>query len=376
MTARFEFDAFHIEVLPAALATAIGRVAARDVAGAPAFAWRLDDGRAHRLVPDGATIRVLPGDDAPVVVESAEAAWRDFVTEMATGAGLVYGGRARFLRGGPGDLERWEPALRALVDGRPIFDPGAPPPPGDALHAWTLDDCDASLRAALDAMGFLRVRGVFGRDEIARLDALVREHQTRARPGDGRSWWATTREGAQVLCRLVYLGLSEPAIAALGDDPRLRRLASLAGDPLRAVVDRSDGHSVVLKNPDVVEGLSDLPWHRDCGLGGHPVTCPALNLGVQLDAATAESGRLAFVPGSHRFSCHRSDLARARVVAVDTEPGDVTVHVGDVMHAAPPPTGSGPGRRALYVSCLPERAHAWIPAGKSYNDVILARVGV
>jgi ectoine hydroxylase-related dioxygenase (phytanoyl-CoA dioxygenase family) len=81
------------------------------------------------------------------------------------------------------------------------------------------------------------------------------------------------------------------------------------------------------------------------------------------------------VPGSWRYSCHRSDLARATTVAVDTEPGDVTVHLGDVMHAAPPPTGAGPGRRVLYVTCMPERALEFIPAGKSYNDVIIARVG-
>jgi hypothetical protein len=374
MGARVDFEAFHAQVLPAALATAIGRLAAADVRAAPALAWRLDDGRAHRLVPIDDTIRVLRGDDAPVVVESDEAAWHDFVAEIATGAGLMYGGRIRFLRGGPADLERWEPALRALIDGRPIFDPAAPPATVSS-RAFTLADSDAELRAELHAAGFLHVRGVFTGDEIARLDCVLRERQDRARPGDGRSWWATTRTGAQVLCRLVYLGLVEPTIAASSDDARIRRLASLAGEPLRAVLDRSDGHSLVLKNPDVVEGLSDLPWHRDCGLGGHPITCPALNIGIQLDAATAETGRLHLVPGSHRFSCHRSDLARATTVAVDTEPGDVTVHFGDVMHAAPPPTGPGPGRRALYVGFLPERAHAWIPAGKSYNDVILARVG-
>ena len=51
-----------------------------------------------------------------------------------------------------------------------------------------------------------------------------------------------------------------------------------------------------------------------------------------------------------------------------------TLHYGDIMHAAPPPTGSGPGRRALYLSCLPERAFAHIPPGKSYNDTILPHV--
>jgi ectoine hydroxylase-related dioxygenase (phytanoyl-CoA dioxygenase family) len=129
---------------------------------------------------------------------------------------------------------------------------------------------------------------------------------------------------------------------------------------------------VVLKNADVTAGLSDLPWHRDCGLGGHPITCPTLNMGIQLDAATAASGRLHFLAGSHRGSVHRSTLGRPDlpIVAIDTEPGDVTVHVGDVLHAAPPPEGSGPGRRALYLTFMPLRAFDVIGPGASYNDVI------
>jgi len=62
-------------------------------------------------------------------------------------------------------------------------------------------------------------------------------------------------------------------------------------------------------------------------------------------------------------------------VWLDTEPGDVTVHFGDAMHAAPPPTGTGPGRRALYTTWMPARAYDAIPAGRSYNDIIIRRVG-
>ena len=310
-------------------------------------------------------------------------AWSDFVHELHTAAGLLYGGRVRFVRGESSDLERWEPALRALFSARPIFDPerrdfrdraGAPL---DLYRRFALDDADDELRHFLDQTGYLLVKRVFARDELARIADRVERVRATARPGDGRSWWAKRTDGAPVLCRLIYLGLAAPEIAALGDDPRLRRLAGLAGEPLRPTLDRCDGHSLVIKNPAVVEGLSDLPWHRDCGLGGHPITCPAINLGVQLDAATAEAGRLLFLPGSWRASCHRRDLERPdlRVVAVDTEPGDCTVHLGDVLHAAPSPTGSGAGRRALYLTFMPERAFDVIPPGRSYNDVIRARVG-
>lgn len=352
-----------------------GRAAARDVRDAPAIAFVVD-GRAFRFVPGGETIRIERGADAPTVVMLDAAGWNDFASERATGAGLLYGGRVRFECGGQSELERWEPALRALFDGRPIFDPTADTVgPIDCAWSGTLDDSDETLHRFLHTTGYLHVRGVFGRDEIARLAGVASDRQAHARPGDGRSWWATTASGAQVLCRLIYLGLDVPAIAALNDDARLRRLASLASEPLRPVSDRSDGHSVVIKNADVVSGLSDLPWHRDCGLGGHPLTCPTLNIGIQLDAASEATGRLCFVPGSWRYSCHRSDLTRARTVAIDTEPGDVTVHFGDAMHAAPPPTGTGPGRRALYTTWMPARAYDAIPAGRSYNDVIIRRVG-
>lgn len=376
-----DFDDVHRRLVPARLPTDVGRAAARDVRDVPPLAFRLTDGRTSRFVPTADGLRLDAGDDAATVVVLDEPAWQDFATEVATGAGLLYGNRLRFAAGDAAGLERWEPALRALYGGRRIIDPTRPElrdrdgAPLDLGRRFTLDDAQAELAHFLAEAGFVHVRQVFTPGEIARLVAIVEERQALARPGDGRSWWATRRDGTQVLCRLIYLGLAVPEIAALAADPRILRLAALAGEPLVPVRDRCDGQTVVLKNADVVDGLSDLPWHRDCGLGGHPITCPKLNIGVQLDAASAATGRLLFVPGSARGSCHRAALDRAPVVAVDTAPGDCTVHLGDVFHAAPPPTGAGPGRRALYVSCLPPRALAAIPAGKGYNDTIRARYG-
>jgi hypothetical protein len=350
-----------------------GRTAVADVADVPPIAFRLPDGRAWRWRADAGTIRVEPTDDAPTVAMLDDAAWDDLVAERSTVAGLRYAGRIALARGGFDALERWEPALRALFSDRPIVDPSH----GSAgARRFVLDDPPEVLRAALDATGFVHVGGVFSRDEIAALVSAVERAQNAARPDDGRSWWARRSDGATVLCRLLYLGLASPTIAALDDDPRLQLLGALGGEPLRPASDRCDGHSVVIKHADVVDGLSDLPWHRDCGLGGHPVTCPKLNIGIQLDAATAATGRLHFLSGSHRGSCHRTDLDRPDlpIVAIDTAPGDCTVHLGDVLHASPPPTGRGPGRRALYVTWMPARAFDAIPAGRSYNDVIRDRL--
>ena len=60
------------------------------------------------------------------------------------------------------------------------------------------------------------------------------------------------------------------------------------------------------------------------------------------------------------------------MVAIDTEPGDVTVHVADLMHASPEPTGPG-GRRTLYVTFYPPALWDHVGPGKAFNDVIRNR---
>ena len=164
MGAPPDFDDVHRRLVPARLAEPVGRAAARDVAGVEPIAFRLPDGRVHRLAPSARGIDVDPVDDAATVVDLDLAAWRDFVTEMATGAGLFYAGRIAFARGAHADLERWEPALRALFAGRPIFDPEARLDGPDPRRVYTLDDATDTLRAALLANGYVLVKGVFGHD--------------------------------------------------------------------------------------------------------------------------------------------------------------------------------------------------------------------
>ena len=174
-------------------------------------------------------------------------------------------------------------------------------------------------------------------------------------------------------CRVTYCGQRSPTLLALADDTRLTRAASWAGTPLRAATDRLDGISVVLKHPDVVSGLSDLPWHRDCGMGGHPVLCPTLNIGIQLDRADAANGQLVFLAGSHHHTNSLTDADRHAdwpVVHVEADPGDVTVHYGHAQHAAPPPTSPAANRRALYVGFVPPAIFDVIGPEQGYNDVV------
>jgi ectoine hydroxylase-related dioxygenase (phytanoyl-CoA dioxygenase family) len=374
-----DFEQFHQVDLPARIEAGNGALAAADLAKAGTLAFRTPDGAAYTYVPAPDTVEIWAGDAAAdTVVEVSREAFSDFVNELRTCFGLLYAGLIDVTRGDFGWLERWEPALRALYDGRPIIDPGALGLGTDLDRAFTLSDPDTELAEFLDEKGYLHIRGVFDADEIAALSDEVERQRAAATPDDGRSWWATQADGTDVCCRVIYLGQQSDAIARIGDHPNLRRIAALTHETLEPEVDCLDGQSVVIKLPEITAGLADLPWHRDCGLGGHPVLCPTIAIGIQLDAASAASGQLHFLAGSHLGSSHPlkpEDEASQPVVAIDTEPGDVTVHYGHVLHAAPPPKGEGPFRRSLYVTFTRPESMEYIGVGKGYNDVLFERDG-
>ncbi len=83
------------------------------------------------------------------------------------------------------------------------------------------------------------------------------------------------------------------------------------------------------------------------------------------------------IPGSHRGTSRlpsARDAEHHAVVALTTEPGDVTVHFGHTLHAAPPPTDPDAyGRRALYLSFVPPLTFEMVGPGQGYNDVLFTR---
>lgn len=383
MPDRLDPVTYHRDVLPAHLASERGAAAAHDVAGvAPLtlvvdgrpFTYRADPGA------DGTAITVTPSadDDARAVVELSTGAWSDLVQLLRTVPSLALANELTFTRGGFGHLSRWEPALRCLYAGIPIYDPATADLDGvDLTRTFTVDDDPAVMAAHLARVGFLHVRGVFETDEIDALNAEVDRLSSLAAPGDGRSWWATDADDHEVLCRLVYAGLGSDRIAALRDDARMLRLVALSPHDYVVAPDRMEGESVLLKSAGELKGLANIPWHTDCGLGGHPIVCPSLAIGVQLTAASADAGRFEAVAGSHGQTCRYAldgDTSGLPVVGVDTEPGDVTLHYADVTHASPPPTGAG-GRRVLYLTWYNPAILDWVPKGQALNDLVRDRQG-
>jgi hypothetical protein len=385
---RIDAWTYHRDIVPGLLAGEPGRLAAAGTAilgdhprpltlvvADGAWTYRADDGRVR--------VEETPADGpwTGCAVRLSQDAWTDLVRLWRSAAALAIAGEVEVLAGTTADLFAWEPLLRAVYQGIEVYVPDGRPltdrlgRPVDPARVLSPDDTDADLAAHFEATGVMRVRGVFSPDEIAALGAEVDRLAARARPGDDRSWWADTPGGDQVLCRLVYAGEDSPVIAALAEDPRLVRLATLLHPDLKASTDRMEGIAVLLKPPGRLTGLANIPWHTDCGLGGHTVMCPSVAVGVQLTGSTPETGCLEAVAGTHGRSAPATAGDRgadSSYVLMPTAPGDVTVHVADVLHASPAPTGDG-GRRTIYVTFHPPALFEHVGPGSAFNDLIRRR---
>ncbi len=379
-----DFDRFHGDELPRRLEVVGPVFSDADTAVVRPLAFELHDGRAYTYLPADHGFVVEPGTErAHTVVTLHYDDWCAFAWELRTCFALLYADRLEITRGSFGQLARWEPPLRVGFDGQDIYDVDDPPVvhddsghPLDPTRTFTLDDSDDEIADFLRRAGFVHLRKVMDAGEVDALQADVTAAVSDARPDDRRSWW-TTVDGREVCNRVNYVNDRSARVAALGADDRFLRIAALGGPDLRDAHDRLDGNGVVIKVPGAEAGLADLPWHRDCGMGGHPVKCPMLNVGIQLDPATAETGQLLMIAGSHRGTSRLPgprEVDRLPVAALSTDPGDVTVHFGHTLHAAPPPTDRGAhGRRALYLSFVPPVTFEMVGPGQGYNDVLFTR---
>ena len=119
-----DFQAFHRDELPRRIAAGNGALAAPAVARQGSLAFRLPGGEAYTYEPRDGAIVVSQGDaDADTVIGIAAEAWEGLVHDYESAPGLLYGRRVECLRGDAMRFVRWEPGLRALYGGRPIYDP-------------------------------------------------------------------------------------------------------------------------------------------------------------------------------------------------------------------------------------------------------------
>ena len=331
------------EVLPAAL-EANADLAARGASyrGTPPLGFSVD-GDAFTLRVDTGRFVVESGlGHAEVVARLTADALSDLVQDYQSTTGLAMTARVRLERGGLDDWVGWEPVLRALLDGRKVYETGdvtfedREGHPLDLDRTFTLDDDRDEIAHFLREAGFLHLRGVFDEDEMSAVARDIDEHIARATPDDGDSWWAEDRDGKRQAVRVLNFYEKSEALRPLVHSDRYQWLGDLTGDGHRY---RRAAEGLV-KPLGIVKGLSDLPWHKDCGQGRHSLLCNALTCGISVTGADRVSGALGVVPGSHRANVKvpgRDPLMDMAPRMLETNTGDVTVHCSDTLHRAHPP---------------------------------------
>jgi Phytanoyl-CoA dioxygenase (PhyH) len=318
---------------------------------------------AWTLALEGERIAVHARDDGAASARLADDDVADLVNDLKSPMTLLTGGALDMARGDLGDFLDWWVVLRALIDGRTAYTNGSIEfldrggDPLDLGRSFTPDDDDTEIAHFLAQAGFLHLRGWFEPEVMREIAADMDVALPTYTRDDGRSWWARTADGADRCVRMQHFHEHSAAATALLDSEQYLRIGGLTEDRYEARVNGNRVEALV-KPIGVVEGISDVPWHKDCSLGMHSYRCCGLTVGVSVTGADAVSGQLRVVAGSHRalvqpaFVRSSCDLP---IVDLPTEAGDLTVHCSCTLHMAQPPMERE--RKVMYTGfALPERS--------------------
>jgi hypothetical protein len=325
-----------------------GALAARGVEllGLPALGFDVEGTTAH-LALDGDRVVLRDGlpDDGVVAALDALACSELFQDVVSTFC-LVMAGRVQLPAGRGEHFVAWEPVLRAAIDGRPVYEPGSigfrdrAGVELDLRRAFRVDDSREEIGHFLAEAGYLHLEGVFTEAEMAAVSADLDAAMAAATQDDGASWWARTEDGWYP-SRILGFNLKSPALQELLASDRFARIGRFTDD---TYVQRSprtgDSAEGLHKKVGVLEGISDVSWHKDCSMGGHSRTCCGLTVGISITGAQQRNGELGVVAGSNRANVQpidvRPDLDLPRI-PLPTNTGDVTVHCSCTLHMSRPP---------------------------------------
>ncbi len=336
-----------------------GRLAAHGAALVGAKALGIDvEGTCFTLVPTEHTVELRGGTaDARVVVELDRNSFSDLVQDLQTPQTLATSLVTRLPMADHFRWLKWWPVLRAIIDGRPVHAPGdidfrdCDGRPLDLGRRFTPEDDDAEIAHFLGEAGFLHLEGWWPTEMMAEISSDMDRALPGYQPDDGRSWWATTGDGSNRCVRMRYFQEHSPAADELLGDPRHARIGALTADGhvARTRVHGENAIEALVKPLDVVSGISDLPWHKDCSLGRHSYDCCAMTTGISVTGADDRSGQLAVVAGSHRANVQPNFIhpyLDLPVVPLPTRAGDVTVHLSCTLHMSYAPVDRE--RRVMY----------------------------
>ncbi|MEZ6186100.1 MAG: phytanoyl-CoA dioxygenase family protein [Planctomycetota bacterium] len=226
-------------------------------------------------------------------------------------------------------------------------------------------------QAFLDEHGFLVFAQVATTQELEAMEQGIRDVERRWLAEGRTSVYGTPLfvgedpEGNPFIQRFAFSSCFSPEIRAFVRNERLIPVRSLVGFGTRVGDVERDG-VVFNRNLNVPGSVyTGVAWHTDALRDVFYLRNPTqqLNVGLHFDRIKKEDGGLRLLPGTHRQGlwgmCTRmphfvSQKDIPEEIAVETEPGDLTVHDGRMWHRVVPSPHMGwrSLRRSMYVPYL------------------------
>ena len=234
-----------------------------------------------------------------------------------------------------------------------------------------IDGYDAFLPPHVDQFredGFLLIKGALDADALEEARAGLMHLISGDNPEfrgiqyeksvRGRLDELSRKERIASVRKLQFFVGHDDRLTRLSEDPRLLRI-------LEAIIGETPG---LFANQAMVKPAKigrEKPWHQDHAYFDLPMGTQIVSAWVSLDAATPENGCMHVIPGSHRegpvvhfqvrdWQICDEQVQTSRIVAVETDPGDILLWDG-LLHHGTPPNRSDRGRRALQLHYWPKR---------------------
>jgi phytanoyl-CoA hydroxylase len=226
-------------------------------------------------------------------------------------------------------------------------------------------------RGFLELHGFVLFANVASENEVARILAELESIELRWL-AEGRAdvygiplFKGRRADGSTLIQRFPFTSCFSDYIREFVRDPRFLPIRELIGKDTRVGDREKDGVVVnrYINTPGSV--YPKLGWHTDGLRDLFYLRMPEqmLNVGLHFDRVRAEDGGLRLLPGTHTqgflsmcfkkpyFVSHAPD---PRELAIETEPGDLTLHDGRLWHRVQlsPHTGARSLRHTMYVPYL------------------------
>lgn len=223
-------------------------------------------------------------------------------------------------------------------------------------------------QAFFDAHGFLVFHQVASPEEVemiaGELEAIQAQwlEEGRTKVNGIPLFVGSDPDGKPFISRFAFTSMFSEKLREFVLDERFEPIRKMVGEDARVGHDEKDG--MVVNRYVNVNGSAykSLGWHTDGlrDLAYLRMPQAMFNVGLHLDKVTKEDGGLRLIPGTHTqgffkmcfhkgyFWDHRPD---PREVAVETLPGDLTVHDGRLWHRVQgsPHMGWESLRRSIYV---------------------------